>query len=260
MMYVEANGLDIFYELHGQGEPMLLLHGFGGTGRDDWRHQIPVLSRELQLVVPDLRGHGRTDHPEVITGPEFFDAATADMVKLISALDLVPVHVCGFSMGASIAAWFCLENPSLCRSLILVSGAARLSRDTAPKLFRFWENLSELDDVDPAWSQVLARVHGKNKWRTLLRNYGAAVLARVEDDEDVLRGRAEEITCPTLIVQGVEDEVSPRLHSEELRARIPDTELLLFQADHRVQRQQSDEFNRALLGFLDRRFPSHVAR
>jgi pimeloyl-ACP methyl ester carboxylesterase len=259
MIYLPDNGLAIHYELHGHGEPVLLLHGFGGTGRDDWKHQVQVLSQRFQLIVPDLRGHGRTDHPEVITGPEFFDAATADMVGLVSSLGLGPVHVCGFSMGASIAAWFCLEDPSLVRSLILVSGAARLNRDTAPKLFKFWEDLSEPDDIDPAWSKVLARVHGEEKWRTLLRNYGHAVLARVENDEDILRGRAAEMTCPTLIVQGTEDSISPRLLSEELHARIPDSELLMLQSDHWVPGLKPDEFNAAALGFLDQRFPPSAA-
>jgi 3-oxoadipate enol-lactonase len=90
MPYISVEGLDLFYELYGAGDPMLLLHGFGGTGRSDWKHQIPVFSQSFRVIVPDLRGHGRTDHPETITGPEFFDLATYDLVALLSSLDVGP--------------------------------------------------------------------------------------------------------------------------------------------------------------------------
>jgi 3-oxoadipate enol-lactonase len=257
---VRANGLEVFYEFHGRGEPILLLHGFGGTGRSDWRYQIPVLCQRFRLIVPDLRGHGRTDHPEKITGPEFFEMATADMVELVSSLDLGPVHVCGFSMGASIATSIYLWDPSLVSSLVLVSGASRVNRDIAPGLFELWEGMREPASIEAGWAKVLAHLHGEDKWRVLLRNYSAAVLARVENDEDLLKGRVGEIACPALVVQGTEDSVSPRLLSEELHAGIPGSELVPLQSDHWVPGLRPDEFNAAVLDFLARRFPQRVAR
>jgi 3-oxoadipate enol-lactonase len=255
MPFFSTYDLEIFYELIGQGEPMLVLHGFGGAGRSDWRHQIPVFFHNYRMIVPDLRGHGRTDHPEAITGPEFFELATSDMVDLVSDLDLAPVHVCGFSMGSSIASWLYYSNPSLVRSLILVSGAARVNRDIAPGLLELWEMLSEPDSVDAGWAKVLARLHGEEKWRPLLKNYGRAVLERVENDEEVVSSRLGEIACPTLIIQGSEDSVSPVLLSEELSARIPDSELIVLESDHWVPGLRPAEFNAAVLDFLTRRFP-----
>ena len=255
MPFLHTDDLEIFYELMGQGEPMLMLHGFGGTGHSDWRHQIPVFSQNYRMIVPDLRGHGRTDHPEAITGPEFFQMATSEMVDLVSELDLAPVHVCGFSMGSSIASWLYYSDPSLVRSLILVSGAARVNRDIAPGLFELWENMSEPDSMDAGWAKVLARLHGEDKWRPLLRNYGRAVLARVGNDEDVVSSRLGEITCPTLIIQGSKDSISPVLLSEELFARIPDSELVFLESDHWVPGLRPGEFNAAVLDFLGRRFP-----
>ena len=81
----------------------------------------------------------------------------------------------------------------------------------------------------------------------------------VENDENILRGRAAEIASPTLIVQGTEDSVSTRFLSEELHAAIPDSDLVLLQSDHWVPGLRPDEFNAAVLGFLDRRFPPPVA-
>lgn len=255
MPYFRANGLDIFYELHGQGDPMLLIHGFSGTGQTDWKRQIPIFSQRFQLIVPDLRGHGRTDHPETITGPSFFDLAVSDMVALVSSLNLRSVHVCGFSLGCSIASWFFYAAPSLVRSLILVSGAARINREIAGGLFDLWEKMANPDALDPAWARALARLHGEERWQVLLKNYSSAVIARVEADEDVAYRRAKEITCPTLIVQGGKDLINPQLLSEELLAGIPDSEMMVLDCEHWVQGLLPQEFNGAVLGFLDRRFP-----
>jgi 3-oxoadipate enol-lactonase len=256
MPYFQHDGLGIWYELRGQGDPILLLHGFGGTGQSDWRHQIPLFSQTYQVIVPDLRGHGRTDHPETITGPEYFKMATMDVASLVSALGLDPVHVCGFSMGASIASWLYFSKPSLVRSLIVVSGAARVNRSIAPGLFELWESLAEPDSVDAGWAKVLARLHGESKWRVLLENYSAAVLARVEREEYVVGRGAGEIECPTLIIQGRADSISPVLLSEELQAMVPHSELVMLESDHWVPGLQPDEFNGAVLDFLRRGSPT----
>jgi 3-oxoadipate enol-lactonase len=252
MPYIQRDSLGIWYEVWGKGEPILLLHGFGGSGASDWRYQIRPFSEKYQVIVPDLRGHGRTDHPETITGPEYFKMATADIASLLSSLDLGPVHVCGFSMGASIASWLYISEPALVRSLIVVSGAARVNRNISPGLFDLWESLAGPDSVDAGWARVLARLHGEEKWRVLLRNYSAAVLARVESDEYVVGSGGGEIECPTLIVQGRGDSISPVLLSEELHAMIPHSELVMLEGDHWVPGLQPDDFNAVVLDFLGR--------
>jgi 3-oxoadipate enol-lactonase len=234
---------------------MLLIHGFSGTGHTDWKRQIPIFSQRFQLIVPDLRGHGRTDHPETITGPSFFDLAVSDMVALVSSLNLGPAHVCGFSLGSSLALWTFCAAPSLVRSLILVSGAARINRDIAGGLFDLWEKMANPDALDPGWARALARLHREERWRVLLKNYSAAVIARVEADEDVAHCRGREITYPTLIVQGGKDLISPQLLSEELRACIPNSEMVVLDCEHWVQGLLPQEFNEAVLDFLDRHFP-----
>lgn len=255
MLCFNANGLDIFYELHGEGEPMLLLHGFGRTGESDWKHQIPVFADSYQLIVPDLRGHGRTDHPETISGPEFFQLATSDIVALLFSLGLGPAHVCGSSMGSTVATGIYFAAPSLVKSLILVSAAARINRQIAKGLFDLWASMADPDSIDSGWARGLARLHGEERWRILLQNYGAAVIAALDQDEEIAYRRASEITCPTLVIQGGKDLVSPPILSEELHAGIPDSQLVMLDCEHWVQGLLPDEFNEAVLQFLARRFP-----
>ena len=255
MPHFRANGLDIFYELYGQGDPVLLIHGVTGTGQSHWKHQIPVFSQRFQLIVPDLRGHGRTDHPETITGPSFFDLAVSDLVALFSSLNLEPAHVCGFSLGAGLAAWFFHAAPTLVKSLILVSGAARVNRDIGTSLFDLWESLADVTSVSPGWAEKLTLLHGEQRWPVLLQNYSAAVLARFNRDEDIVYRHASEITCPTLIVQGGKDSVNPPALSEELLAGIPDSEMVILDCEHWIPGLLPQQFNEAVLEFLDRRFP-----
>jgi XTP/dITP diphosphohydrolase len=255
MPYFRANGLDIFYEVHGQGDPMLLIHGVTGTGQTHWEHQIPVFSERFQLIVPDLRGHGRTGHPETINGPSFFELATSDLVALVSSLNLGPAHVCGFSMGSSLASGFVLSVPWLAKSLIIVSGAARVNHDIGEGLFDLWEKLGDLSSVSPRWAKKLTRLHGEQHWPVLLQNYSAVVIARFNQDEDIVYRRASDITCPTLIVQGGKDLINPPLLSEELLAGIPDSEMVVLDCEHWAQGLLPQEFNKAILDFLDRRFP-----
>lgn len=260
MEILSSNGLDISYQVHGRGDALLLVHGFGGTGHSDWKYQIPVFAEGFRVIVPDLRGHGRTDHPEAVSGPEFFTEATEDMVRLLVSLDSGPAHVCGYSMGSSIAVWLYFRASPLVRSLILVSGAARVNREIAPRLFELWERMREPDLIDENWTRALARLHGEDKWRHLLRNYAAAVISRVEADEEVAYSRAGEITCPVLIVQGSEDKLSPRMLSEELHASIPCSELVLLESEHWIPGLQPTAFNAAVLDFLQRRFQTPAAR
>lgn len=258
MPLFHVNGLDLYYELCGQGDPMLLLHGFGRTGHSDWKHQIPVFAERLQLIVPDIRGHGRTDHPETISGPGFFQLATSDLVALVSSLNLGSVHVCGFSMGSSLASSIYFADHSLVKSLILVSAAARVNRRIAPGLFELWESMADPDAIDPGWARGLARLHGQERWRVLLRNYSSAVIARLEENEEIVYSRAGEIGCPALIIQGSKDMVSPPLLSEELHQGIRDSELVMLDCEHWVQGLLPERFNEVVLGFLSRRFPEQA--
>jgi 3-oxoadipate enol-lactonase len=255
MAYLQTNGLDLFYELHGQGEPMLLIHGFSGTGREHWQHQIPVFSQRYQLIVPDVRGHGRTDHPETIDGPPFFELATSDLVALVSSLGVGAVHVCGFSMGSSLATWLYYANASLVKSLVLVSGAARINHSIGEPLFKLWGKMADIDSINPSWARKLAELHGEERWQILLRNYTAAVLECFSQDEEIAYRRAGEIRCPALIIQGRKDFVSPAVLSEELHAGLPDSELVFLDCEHWVQGLLPEQFNETVLDFLERRFP-----
>jgi 3-oxoadipate enol-lactonase len=131
MPIVHANGIDLYYETRGTGEPVLLIHGLGSSTRD-WSPQIDALSKQFTVVAFDVRGHGRSSKPRGrYTVPLF----TEDTIALIRELSLGPVHVVGISMGGMIAFQLAVTAPELVRSLVIVnSGPAMLVRTFAERM------------------------------------------------------------------------------------------------------------------------------
>jgi pimeloyl-ACP methyl ester carboxylesterase len=115
--YVAANGIDYYYEIHGVGEPLLLLHG--GLGSTDmFRPIMPRLAEHRQVIAVDLQGHGRTQLGE---RPFSIQAMGADMADVLQKLGHRQVDVLGYSMGGGVAFQLAVQRPEAVRRLVLVS-------------------------------------------------------------------------------------------------------------------------------------------
>jgi pimeloyl-ACP methyl ester carboxylesterase len=99
---VEVNGIGIEYEVTGQGRPVVLLHGFPDSGRL-WRHQVPALAAAgFQVIVPDLRGYGRSDKPEAVEAYSLMMLA-GDVIAVLADLGIARAHLVGHDWGAALA-------------------------------------------------------------------------------------------------------------------------------------------------------------
>ena len=113
-MLIEANGLSLYVEEHGSadGVPVILLHGFPDPARL-WRNQVPFLAeRGFRVIVPDLRGYGRSDRPEDVAAYRLSNAV-ADVTAILDALGVQKAHVVGHDWGAAVAwltATLCLDR------------------------------------------------------------------------------------------------------------------------------------------------------
>lgn len=128
MPMMMLNGLDVFYETRGRGDPVLLVHGLGSS-TEDWEPQVDALSRGFTVVAYDVRGHGRSGKPASAYSVGQF---ASDAAALIAALDLAPVHVIGLSMGGMIAFQLAADHPALVRSLVIVNSGPEM----VPRTFR----------------------------------------------------------------------------------------------------------------------------
>lgn len=118
--YVDVNGLSMYYETAGEGEPVVLVHGTGGSA-ESWTAQRDLLPDWYRLYMPECRGHGRTADVE---GPYTYENFADDLAGFIEALDLGPVRLVGWSNGASVVLRLALRRPDLVRRLVLLSGGA----------------------------------------------------------------------------------------------------------------------------------------
>src|SRR5215210_8089555 len=117
----EANGLDIYYEEHGQGKPLLLIHGGALTG-ESWQPYLAGMTEHYRVITPDSRGHGRTANP---TGSMMnFRLLADDMAALVQALALHKPLIYGYSDGGQVALEIGMRYPDLPRAL--VAGGAHL--------------------------------------------------------------------------------------------------------------------------------------
>lgn len=115
--YVKVNGLDLYYEMHGEGEPLILLHG--GLGSSSMFYDImPGLAEDRQVITVDLQGHGRTAD---IDRPIRYENFGDDIAGLIQHLGFEKADVAGYSMGAGAALRTAIQHPELVNRLILIS-------------------------------------------------------------------------------------------------------------------------------------------
>lgn len=116
---VHVNGVDLYYEVTGKGEPLVLIHGNGGDRRH-WDFQFEPLSKEFQVIRYDVRCYGKS----VFTNSDIEFSNHDDLKALLDHLNINKAHICGLSMGSGIAVDFALAYPERCRSLIPIGAWA----------------------------------------------------------------------------------------------------------------------------------------
>lgn len=262
MSTVKVNDINIYYEVHGEGAPLVLIAGLGldVTG---WMFQTPDFSRKYRVIVFDNRGAGRTDAPDT---PYSVEMMADDTAGLLDALGIEKAHILGVSMGGYIAQEFALKHPQRVKSLILATtGAIVLSlakyvvdtwirmaqegvsqeiliRDLLPWLFteKFFEN--------PEQAQMATDAMLANPYPQPTYAFARQAAAIMEHDT---RNRIGQITAPTLVLVGREDLLCPVKLSEELAASIPNAELVILDGGgHGFPIEIPEKFNQTVLDFL----------
>lgn len=117
--YAQINGVELYYEIHGSGTPVVLLHG-GYVDSDMWRLETAMLSRHFKVIEIDNRGHGRSTDADV---PITYELMTSDTLALLDQLNISSAHFVGWSDGAVIAAQIAAFHPERMDKLILIGAA-----------------------------------------------------------------------------------------------------------------------------------------
>src|SRR5262245_42645275 len=203
MPSLDLSGFQLHYDMRGEGEPLLLLHGGMGIG-NDWRLIFPSDPEGFQVIVPDLRGHGRSTTPtEMFT----FRACASDIVRLLDRLKIDQVKAIGLSMGAKTLLHLSTAHAQRVKAMVLVSATPRFPtplREAARKFTR--EAFEQLPSVER--ERLRARhVHGDEQ---ILQLYDMTrSFASSYDDMAFTSESLGTITARTLIVHGDRDPLYP---------------------------------------------------
>ena len=247
MPTIRANQLDIAYDVHGAGPPLVLLHGATSLGRKDFAAQIPLFSRAFHLYVPEARGHGRTRW-DAASGFRY-DWLVADLAAFVDAVGLETFHLVGFSMGAMTALQYAVANAARLRTLTIVGITTQ--REPRAAVARRLMDPDRADREEPAWAEELGRRHdtgqGVDAWRRLLPAIAADVAVQpLLTPRDLRR-----IDPPTLVVCGDRDPFVPVDHAWGVSRQLPDARLFVAPGcGHEVMSRKPALFNEALAGFF----------
>ena len=262
MPTAKINGINIYYEMQGAGEPLLLIMGLGANATA-WEAQIPAFSREYRVIAFDNRGTGRSDKPtEMYSVRQMAD----DAVLLLDELGIPTAHVFGMSMGGMIAQELTLQHPNRVKSLVLGStmagGPGAVFPDTshiaqfvglaslppeqaiAKGLTFFYSdafiaaNHKRLTERAKKHMHLMAPPHALQKQVMAVMGFNA-------------RRRLNEIRQPTLILHGDADKIVPYANSAVLSAGIPGAQMISYEGiGHGMLVERSTEVNVAVLQFL----------
>lgn len=197
---ISVNGFDMYYEIHGKGVPLLLLHGFTGSGTA----LIPIfkqLTDKYQLIVPDLRGHGRSTNPS----KQFtFKQSAADIFELLTHLNIQSCSAVGFSGGGCTLLHLAYQHPEILKSMTIVSAAPYFSEESR----RIMRQYNFKEKTKGEWEAMRSiHFHGDAQIEALWRQ--ASMFSESYDDMNFTKEKLAKIKAKTLIVQGDRDPIYP---------------------------------------------------
>ena len=250
MAKLNRDGVNLYYETHGQGPVILLTHGYSATSAM-WRGQIEPLTRRHKLVIWDMRGHGQSDYPADPSA--YSEAATvADMAAILDAVGAKSAIIGGLSLGGYMSLAFHRAHPSRTSALLIIDTGPGFKKDDARDAW----NQRALETAHRFETEGLKSLQSLSKERATSTHRSAEGLARAargmltQRDAGVIESLPT-IKVPSLVVVGADDK--PFLAaSDYMAAKIPGAQKIVIPAaGHAVNLDQPEAFNEAVVRFLD---------
>lgn len=262
MPKVSVNGLKLFYEIEGEGEPVVLIPGFA-AGRWIWFKQTDELARKFRVIVFDPRGVSASDKPE---GAQTIGLLADDIAHLLQTIGIESAHIVGASFGGFVAQEFALKYPAMTRKLALccTSFGGPNHVVPAPETLEALASTKGLNSEERMRANLLLAftpeyvrtqaaevdriVHLRATNEVPEHIYLSQLYAAVNFNSE---SRLAEITSPTLVLSGDADVIVPVQNSRNLAAKISGAKLqLVAGGSHTFFIEQAQEFNQILTEFL----------
>src|SRR5690606_2782159 len=221
--YSEGNGMKMYYEIYGQGKPLVLIHGGGSTIESNWARVIPLLAKNRKVLALELQAHGRTSDRN---GDLSFEQDADDVAGLLHNLNIDKADFFGFSNGGTTTLQIAIRHPEIVDKIILGSALAR--RGGVPDWFWDFMKQAKLENMpEPlkiAYQQTAPDING-------LQVMHDRDVKRMINFKDIPDEQIKSIQAPALIIIGGKDVITPE-HALELHRQIADSELAIIPGGH----------------------------
>ncbi|MFX1448441.1 MAG: alpha/beta fold hydrolase [Promethearchaeota archaeon] len=272
--FAEINNIQICYQIHGEGYPVFLIHGFGSK-KESFMAQIPALSQEFKVISFDNRGSGKSARPNI---PYTMDMFVDDIKVLMDYLKIDKTHLIGLSLGGMISLNYVLKYPDTVNKLVLINTLAQLPDDFNPEAYVNSKiEALELARKDPELSFWQSTRFGfYSKFRQKMKANPKEKFHGLWSVEDVLEyyktdppsaqdvrnvassfkthkayERLQEIKHKTLILTASHDKLVPKEKMLEIHQKLPNSTIQIIQeAGHESPKEKAPEVNKAIIKFL----------
>jgi pimeloyl-ACP methyl ester carboxylesterase len=200
--YMPVNGLDMYYEIHGDGSPLALFHGAMGTIDSCFAKLLPALAATRKVIAVELQGHG---HTADVDRPLSYQQMAADAAALLEALGIETADFVGYSLGGAVAMELAMRHPGMVRRLVYAGGTSYRHDGLYPEILAEPEGAAD-DLTGSAWHQAYQRVApDPGRWPVLVaKNSELDRTFAGWPDEDI-----QAMTTPMLLIIGDSDIVRP---------------------------------------------------
>ena len=221
--YAAVNGLTMYYEIHGNGTPLVLIHGGGSTIETSFGRILPDLAEEFQVIAVELQAHGHTSDRDA---PESFEQDADDVAELLHQLKIPRASFLGFSNGGSTAMQIAIRHPEIVDRLILASAVYRLD-GMMPGFFDMMKNAT-LADMPQTLKSAFLNINPDTAKLTAMFQKDRNRMLHFTDWSD---STVASIKAPALIINGDRDVVQAA-HAAAMAKIISGSRLLILPATH----------------------------
>jgi proline-specific peptidase len=273
--FAEINGIKICYEVKGEGEPLILVHGFGAD-KEVWIAQFEPLAEHFKVIRFDNRGAGKSDRPDEPYKMEMF---ADDIAGLMDHLGIEKAHILGWSLGGMIVQTFAINYPARLEKLILINtlpqwpgdetGLEMYKESQISKYYRMQENPREayFEGAKMGFDRKFRKKMENNPDKVFYGLFSANDLIEISKTNPSrpqdIKNQAHalgtydayddlpSIEAETLILTADKDRQTPKIMNERIHEQIPNSKLIVIEnAGHESPREKAPEVNQYIIDFL----------
>lgn len=221
--YAPVNGLKMYYEIHGEGTPLVLIHGGGSTIQTSFGKILPLLAKQYKVIAVELQAHGHTNDRH---SAESFEQDADDVAALLQHLNINKAHFFGFSNGGNTAMQIAGRHPGLVHKLVVVSSFYKREG----MIPGFFEGLqaATLEDMPALLKTCYLQINNDKQGLQTMFNKDRERMVQFKDWSDE---QLRSIQAPAFLIIGDHDVVMPE-HAVKMSQLIPNAQLMILPGTH----------------------------